>query len=81
MKSTCLPHAGCVLCGSPSATEQGRESVSFSCVMMRASPGGGCGPPRGMPETGRGGPARVRGDVKLQYSAGVTLKIPVPNEP
>ena len=34
-----------------------------------------------MRATGRGGPARVRGDVKLLYSAGVTLKTPVPNEP
>ena len=48
---------------------------------QKASPGGGCGPPRGMALTGRGGPARVRGDVKLRFSAGVTLKTPVPNEP
>ena len=27
------------------------------------------------------GPARVWGDVKLRYSAGVMLKTPVPNEP
>ena len=46
-----------------------------------ASPGGGCGPPRGMATRGGGGPVRVRGDVKLFYSAGELLKAPVPNEP
>ena len=45
------------------------------------SPGGGCGPPRGMSVRGGGGPVRVRGDVKLRYSAGELLKAPVPNEP
>ena len=45
------------------------------------SPGGGCGPPRGMCLRGGGGPVRVRGDVKLRYSAGELLKAPVPNEP
>ena len=50
-------------------------------TLERDSPGGGCGPPRGMSRTGRGGPARVWGDVKLRYSAGVMLKTPVPNEP
>ena len=55
-------------------------------TMCRATPrpggpGGGCGPPRGMSGTGRGGPVRVRRDVKLRYSAGVMLKTPVPNEP
>ena len=47
----------------------------------RHSPGGGCGPPRGMCLRGGGGPVRVRGDVKLRYSAGELLKAPVPNEP
>ena len=49
-----------------------------------ASPGGGCGPPRGMAARGGGGPVRVRGDVKLFYSAFLErelLKAPVPNEP
>ena len=48
---------------------------------QRHSPGGGCGPPRGMCLRGGGGPVRVRGDVKLRYSAGELLKAPVPNEP
>ena len=50
-------------------------------TLTAGSSGGGCGPPRGMPRTGRGGPARVWGDVKLRYSAGVMLKTPVPIEP
>ena len=37
----------------------------FMQLFLLDSPGGGCGPPRGMSRTGRGGPARVRGDVKL----------------
>ena len=31
--------------------------------------------------TGGGGPERVRGDLKLVYSAGELLKAAVPNEP
>ena len=61
--------------------DMGRSFSVFLFCLAMDSPGGGCGPPRGMSITGRGGPARVRGDVKLRYSAGVTLKTPVPNEP
>ena len=50
-------------------------------LAMTDSPGGGCCPPRGMSVRAGGGPVRVRGDVKLWYSAGELLKAPVPNEP
>ena len=69
----CLKY-GAGVCGA-------HDSNQAAEVFLKDSPGGGCGPPRGMSLTGRGGPARVRGDVKLRYSAGVTLKTPVPNEP
>ena len=57
------------------------EQLSREGIGLTDSPGGGCGPPRGMSVRGGGGPVRVRGDVKLRYSAGELLKAPVPNEP
>ena len=66
------------------------KEVFLNCVVLQevviptelsdiGSPDG-LGPVRGMPITGRGGPERVRGDVKLLslYSAGELLKAPVP---
>ena len=51
----------------PSVVEaiQTRNVICLAKKPIVRSPGGGCGQPRGMRTTGRGGPARVPGDVKL----------------
>ena len=57
--------------------------VDLSKAFERVNPYwmGRDGVPNTMSRTGGGGPVRVRGDVKLGYSAGELLKASVPSEP
>ena len=57
------------------------DEIQLSIELQEFDNPDGLGPVRGMSKTGRGGPERVRGDVKFLYSAGEQPKAPAPNEP
>ena len=67
----------------PSVVEaiQTRNVICLAKKPIVCSQGGGCGGQEACVQQGEVDPRGSRGSLNLWYSAGVTLKTPVPNEP